>query len=83
MTFRPKDHGEDHDIERPDCDGGRSRLVRLKIARLRWNEAVNWAHEQERRREAEQARFARERVRLELEAAWAMPAWSLPESADA
>jgi len=45
-----------------------------------WKQAVDWAHEQDTRRAAEQERFARQRVLLQLETLWMMPAWSAPSS---
>jgi hypothetical protein len=56
-----------------DRRSGRNLMPRLAVL-LSWRQAAEWLHEQDRRRAAEQRRFARERVRLELEALWDLPA---------
>jgi hypothetical protein len=58
-----------------------SRRSRLRPSWLRWKQAADFADEQDRRREAEQRRFAQERVRLELESLYALPPWTASPSA--
>jgi hypothetical protein len=62
-----------HDPRRPDPTGRFSKLSKLSTAWLNWKEAADWVHEQEKRRAAEQQRFAADRLRLELEALWQLP----------
>jgi hypothetical protein len=56
------------------------RASQLLARRPRWRQAAEWLHEQDRRRVAEQRRFAAERVRLQLEEIYLLPSYTTARS---
>jgi hypothetical protein len=72
MGSRNRRQGAEH---RGPRDPGR-RFPKLRAAWSSWKRAVDRASEPERLRQAEQRRFAGERLVLDLETLWKLPAFS-------
>jgi hypothetical protein len=69
-------HSERHASPPGPLRRAADRFSGLRIAWPNWREPADWARDQEKLRAAERGRFAQERLRLELEALWAAPAFS-------
>jgi len=57
-----------------------SSFAMARVTWSRWMRAVDWAEHEDRLREARRMRSEQDRVRLDLEAVWAMPAWTASDA---